>query len=353
LMLEYREIEIDGYERVVEAVDLDAGLHAFIAVHDTTMGPSLGGTRIYPYATREDALTDALRLAKGMTYKSAMAEIGLGGGKSVIIADPSKDKNEKLILAFAEAVDSLQGIYICAEDMGTTVDDMALIRTKTKYVAALDRPNSSGDPSPYTAFGVYRGIQAVCSKLWQSDSVRGKKLAIQGLGSVGWKLGEMLYWHGAKLVIADVDEQRAEQFSRQFGAKVVPIDEILFEECDVLVPCAIGGIFNDKSIPQLKCRAIAGAANNQLLEEKHGELLKERGILYAPDYVINAGGIINVAVELDTSGYEANMAWEKVNNLFEVLLSVFNIAEKRSISTSEAANDLAEHKLRYGIGKRS
>ncbi len=352
LMLEYTEIPVEGYEKVIEAVDVDAGLHAYIAIHDTTMGPSLGGTRIYPYSSNEEALTDALRLAKGMTYKSAMAEIGLGGGKSVIIADPAKEKSEELLLAFATAVDSLKGKYICAEDMGTSVEDMALISTKTSYVVALDSKTSSGDPSPFTAFGTYRGMQAVAFKLWESESLRNRQVAIQGLGNVGWKLGEQLFWAGAKLVVADVNGDRAAEFGHQFGAQVVSTDEILFTECDILAPCAMGGVFNDQTIPKLRCAAVAGAANNQLLEEKHGEELMKRGILYAPDYVINAGGIINVSVELDPGGYNARIAWKKVEALYEVLLSVFNIATKRKIPTSEAANDLAEHKLRYRIGQR-
>lgn len=353
LMLEYKEIPVEGYEKVLEATDTERGLHAFIAIHDTTMGPSLGGTRIYPYENKEEALTDVLRLSKGMTYKSAMAEIGLGGGKSVIIADPSQEKTEDLLIAFAEAVDSLHGKYICAEDMGTTVKDMELISTRTKHVAALDKSNSSGDPSPYTAFGVFRGIQAVAYKLWGSVRLEGRTIALQGLGNVGWKLGEMLYWNGVKLVVADVARERCERFAQQFGAAVVSTDEILSVDCDILAPCAMGGILNDDTIPDLTCAAVAGGANNQLLEERHGDDLRERGILYAPDYVINAGGIINVSIELEPGGYNPRSAWKKVNGLYEVMLSVLNISQKRNISTSEAANELAEHKLRYGIGKRS
>ncbi len=353
LMLECREIPVEGYEKVVEAIDKEAGLHSFIAVHSTQMGPSLGGTRIYPYESTEEALTDALRLSKGMTYKSAMAELGLGGGKSVIIADPSKEKTEDLLRAFGKAVDTLKGMYICAEDMGTSVEDMALIKSVTPYVVALAEAQSSGDPSRFTAYGTFRGIQAVAYKLWGTNSLEGKSIAIQGLGSVGAKLARILFWEGAKLIVADVNDEVTAEVAEKYSATVLPTDEIAYAECDIFAPCAMGGILNDESIPKLKCQAVAGAANNQLLEPRHGEELMNRGILYAPDFVVNAGGIINVAVELEPGGYNAVTARQKVDHLYQVLISVFNIAEKRKIPTSVAADDLAEHKLRYGIGKRN
>ena len=352
MMLKCRDISVEGYERVIEAVDDEVGLHSFIAIHNTKLGPSLGGTRIYPYTSSKEALNDALRLSRGMTYKSAMAEIGLGGGKSVIIADPKSEKTEELLLAFAKAVDSLQGLYICAEDMGSTVEDMALIRTRTPYVAALAQKSSSGDPSPYTAWGCYRGVQAVASQLWGSESLENRTVAIQGLGAVGMRLAEFLYWGGARLTVADVDHEVLDYAHRTFGAKVVSSDDILKEKCDVLAPCAMGGIINSKTIPELRCQAVAGSANNQLLEPKDGETLMKKGILYAPDFVINAGGIINVAVELSRDGYDPIVARKKVDTLYEVLMSVFNISKKRKISTSQAADELAEHKLQSGIGRR-
>jgi leucine dehydrogenase len=352
LVLECREIPVEGYEKVIEAIDKASGLHSFIAVHSTRMGPSLGGTRIYPYSSAEEAFTDVLRLSKGMTYKSAMAEIGLGGGKSVIIADPLTQKSDALLRAFGKAVDSLGGSYICAEDMGTSVDDMATIKSVTPFVVALAETESSGDPSRFTAYGVLRGIQATARHIWGSDSLQGKVVAVQGLGSVGAKLARFLFWEGAQLIVTDVDFARTADIAGRYGARVVGIDEILSVPCDILAPCALGGVLNDQTIPQLKCRAVAGAANNQLLEPKHGEDLVKRGILYAPDLVINGGGIINVSVELEAGGYDPVEARRRVDAIYQVLLSVYNIAEKRKISSSRAADDLAEHKLRYGIGRR-
>lgn len=353
MTLEIKDIEVEGYEHVIEARDPSVGLHAIIAVHNTTMGPSLGGTRMYPYQSTEEALTDALRLSKGMTYKSAVAEIGLGGGKSVIIGDPRKDKTPELLTSFAHAINSLNGTYICAEDMGTTLEDMATIRKTTRWVSALPDSKSSGDPSRFTAWGCYRGIKAVSQSLWNTRKLRDRTIAIQGLGSVGAKLAEALFWEGARLILSDVDPEVAEAVAKPLGAQIAAPDEILHVACDILAPCAIGGILNDETIPRLQCTAVAGGANNQLLEERHGRVLMDRGILYAPDFVINAGGIINVACELEPEGYDPRLAREKVATIYQTLISVFEVAERRNISTSQAANDLARHKLQYGIGKRS
>lgn len=352
MTLDIQDIQVDDYEQVVEARDAQSGLHCFIAIHDTSLGPSLGGTRIYPYASRDDALTDVLRLAKGMTYKSAVTELGLGGGKSVILADPKTQKTEELLRAFGRVVDSLSGRYICAEDMGSTLEDMGTIHGVTNYVAALSNEGSSGDPSPYTAWGVFRGMQAVTQKLWGTDSLEGRRIALQGLGAVGAKLLDYLYWHGAQLVISDIDNERAQALAKHYGVDSVDTQEIYEVDCDIFAPCAMGGIINDKTIPNFRCRAIAGAANNQLLRPENGLMLRNAGILYAPDFVINAGGIMNVAVELDAGGYNPLRARDKVRGIYQLLMSVFTISEKRRIPTSAAADELAEHKLRYSIGKR-
>ena len=351
--LEITELQEPGYERVIEARDSESGLHAIIAVHSTEMGPALGGTRMYPYKSREEALTDVLRLSRGMTYKSAVAEIGLGGGKSVIIGDPKTLKSEALLLAFAQAVDSLGGKYICAEDMGTTLEDMATIRRGTRWVTALPSKKSSGDPSRFTAWGCYRGIKAVSQWLWNTRVLRDRTIAIQGLGSVGFKLAEHLFWEGARLIVADIDHDHAKRVGKALGAQVTTTDDILHVPCDILSPCAIGGILNKDTIPRLHCTAVAGAANNQLLTQQDGAELMQRGILYAPDFVINSGGIINVACELEPEGYDPCLAREKVATIYDTLLNVFEVSERRNIPTSVASDELAKHKLQYGIGRRS
>jgi leucine dehydrogenase len=351
-MLKVKELHTNGYEKVIEAIDLDAKLHCIIAIHNTTLGPSLGGTRIYPYKSVSEALDDALRLSKGMTYKSAIAELGLGGGKSVIIADPRKDKNEKLLAAFAEAVDSLHGMYICAEDVGTDTEDMLVISKYTPYVAALPTRQSSGDPSPFTAWGIFRGMQAVGLRAWNSLSLRGKTICIQGLGKVGFKLADFLFWHGARLFVSDIDEEKVKQAIKYYGAQRVNPENVYSTPCDIFVPCAMGGIVNDETIDQFRCRAIAGSANNQLLHSKHGLALLEKKILYAPDFVINSGGIINASIEFEPERYNPVLARQKVDHIFETLLEIFNRSHMQKRSTSEIAIELAEYKISSKIGKR-
>lgn len=351
--LSFREILIDGYEQVVEVTCEESGLHAIIAIHDTRLGPAVGGIRAYPYAKFEDALTDVLRLSRGMTYKAAVAQTGTGGGKSVIIVDHTKPKPEKLLFAFAEAVNAFEGHYICAEDMGMPLADLGVIRKKTRYAVGLPHPLSSGDPSPFTVWGGIRGIQAVCKKLWGSDSLQRRTVAIQGLGSTGMKLAHHLFWMGAKLIVADLDGSRTGQAAKQFGAKVVSAEKILEQECDIFAPCAIGAILNSKTIPKLRCAAIAGIANNQLLDEGDGDALKERNILYAPDYVINGGGLYNVCVELYKEGYNPVVAREHVNHIYSHLLEIFALAETRNLSTDKIAAEIAENNLEKGIGKRT
>lgn len=351
-MLKIKEIKISGYEKVVEGIDPARGLHCIIAVHSTALGPSLGGTRIYPYSTPDLALNDVLRLSKAMTYKSAVAEDGLGGGKSVIIADPHKNKSAELLHAYAEVVDSLQGMYIAAEDVGSTIQDMAIIRQRTPYVAALPGDKSSGDPSFYTAHGVLKGIQAVAKKIWHTRSLRKRKIAIQGLGSVGAKVAALLFWEGADLIVSDLNPTITHQHWHDFGATIVGKEEIYNVECDIFCPCALGGIINNTTIPLLRCKAVAGSANNQLEREQNAFELMERGIVYAPDYIINSGGIINAAAEFEEGGYNPRLARDKVNHIYDTLLNIFHRAESEKKPTSVVANEIAEHNIKNKIGKR-
>jgi len=350
--LEIQELEIDGYEKVIHAIHSGTGLNCFIAIHDTTLGPAMGGTRIFPYENEKKALEDALLLAKAMTYKSALAETGLGGGKAVIIANPEAVKTKSFLHSYAEVVNHLKGLYIAAEDVGTTIHDMAIISEKTPYMAALPTVGCSGDPSRFTARGVYWGIKAAAKTLWGSDSLIGKRIAIQGLGNVGAKLSRHLFWEGAILYVADLDELQVENICREYSAKRVEKDEILSMECDIFSPCAMGGILNDKSILALNCQVVAGSANNQLQNEHNGHDLMLREILYAPDFVINAGGIINAAIEFDEGGYSARRSMAKTNRIYDTLLSIFETSQAQGKSTVQVALELAEYKLKNKIGKR-
>lgn len=352
-MLSIKEISLPGYHKVIEVIDPDVGLDGFIAVHDLTLGPALGGMRMYPYATREDALNDALRLAKSMTDKSAAAEIGLGGGKSVLIGDPHTQKTESLLTAFAEGVNYLKGEYIIAEDVGTDPQDMMIIRKKTPYVAALPIGKSSGDPSPFTAWGVFRGIQAVAQKLWGSQSLKKKRILIQGLGHVGSQLAGFLFWEGAELIFCDIDSDLVKKLALFYGAKIVDPKKVYAEECDIFSPCALGGVVNDKTLPVLRCKGIAGSANNQLITPECGLELTKRGILYAPDYIINSGGVINASIEFEPSGYDPKIARDRVDHIYDRLLLIFNLAEKEKKPTSQVADEIAAHNLKHLIGKRT
>lgn len=351
--LQYRELSISGYEKVIEIKCENSKLHAIIALHNTTLGPALGGIRVYPYATFEQALTDALRLSEGMTHKAALAQTGTGGGKSVIIHDPLKGKPEALLEAFGEAIESLNGLYIGAEDVGMGVQDLDVIRRKTTHLVGMNHPKSSGDPSPYTSRGAFKCIQAVCKKIWKDSSPRDKTVAIQGLGSVGMKLARMLFWEGAKLIVTDVDQKRVEQAVSEFGASGVRPEEIYGVKCDIFSPCAMGGILNPQTIPQLKCVAVAGLANNQLLTAADGESLHQRKILYAPDFAINAGGLINVCAELEEGGYSPSTARDQVDRLYDLLLFLFTLAEERGESTTRVVKQIVEDNLKKGLSKRT
>lgn len=349
--LTYNELTIEGYERVVEIKN--EGLHAIIAIHNTKLGPALGGIRAYPYSSFEQGLNDVLRLAKGMTYKAAVAQTGTGGGKSVIFADNTVPKSKEMLLEFAEAVNTFHGEYICAEDVGMHVADLETVCRGTPYAVGLPKPKSSGDPSRFTAYGGFRGIQAVCKKLWGTESAAGRTFAIQGLGSVGMKVANHLFWQGANLIVADINPHFVDKAVTEFGAKAVSPKEILSTPCDVLVPCALGAILNPTSIPNLRCQAVAGLANNQLLSDKDGDELFRRGILYAPDYVINAGGLLAVCVEIEPEGFNPNIAKKHTDRIFDLLSAIFHQAEERGLSTNQVAKEIAEYNLEHGVGKRT
>ncbi|MGR3973760.1 MAG: Glu/Leu/Phe/Val dehydrogenase dimerization domain-containing protein [Candidatus Rhabdochlamydia sp.] len=349
--LELKEIGVKGYEKVVVVSEERVNLKGIICIHSTLLGPALGGTRIYPYPNFEAALTDATRLAKGMTYKSALAEAGLGGGKSVIICNP-KQKTPEMLIAFAQAVHRLEGLYTGAEDSGCSLSDVTLMAQYTPYFVGIAHEKSSGDPSTFTAWGTYRGIQAALQVTQKNPSVRGKRIAIQGLGNVGAALAEILFWAGAKLIVSDIDWEKTQRIAKKFGAQPCPADDILGSECDVLAPCAMGGILNSQTISQLRCQAIAGCANNQLLHDSDADTIRQRGILYTPDFVINAGGLINVSIELEHEGYDPIKARTKVHGLFDQLMHLFEIAEQNKCSTHQAALSLGDYRLKYGIGKR-
>ncbi len=338
-----------GYERVVRCEDPPSGLKAMIAVHNTALGPALGGMRMWPYRSWDEASFDVLRLAKGMTYKSAVADTGLGGGKSVILGNPKTDKSEALFRAMGRLIESLGGKYITAEDVGTTVEDMVAVRKETRWVTGLPRNlGSSGDPSPWTALGVFRGQKACLEEVFGNGDFAGRTVAIQGLGHVGVYLAEHLHAAGARIVVCDVAPERVKEAATRFGAQVTSPDAIYDVPCDIFAPCALGAILHDETLRRLRTKIIAGAANNVLLREEHGDRLREMGVLYAPDYVINAGGIINVSIEIEPGGYDEARSRRKVENIYEALKTVFRMSRERNISTNRASNLLAEERLAKG-----
>jgi leucine dehydrogenase len=332
------------YGEVHFKFDKATGLKAIIAIHDSRLGPALGGCRFIEYDTDEDAVVDALRLARGMTYKAALAGLGHGGGKSVIIRPKSHFDRVALFRAFGKFVDDLGGHYITAEDSGTGLEDMEVIRTMTKSVTGVDvARGGSGDPSPFTALGVRRGIEACVKYQLKKDSLEGVHVAVQGVGHVGYYLCKELHASGAKISVADVDALKAERAQREFGASIVPLENIAAIECDVYAPCALGSALNDHSIPRLKAKIVAGAANNQLAQPRHGDDLHARGILYAPDYAINAGGLVNVAQEV--LGYDAQKAREKTLQIFDTIWEIADRSAKTHAPTYKIADMLVEEKL--------
>jgi leucine dehydrogenase len=332
------------HEQVIFCHDPDSGLDSIIAIHDTSLGPALGGTRMWPYRTTEEALIDVLRLSEGMTYKASVAGLALGGGKAVILGDPRVDKTEALLRAHGRFVNTLGGRYITAEDVGITVQDMEYVYQETEWVTGIkSKPLGSGDPSPVTAYGVYHGIRASCNWKLGSSDLEGVRVAVQGLGAVGYHLCEYLADDGAILTVNDIDENKVNRAVEDFGATAISSEEIYDVECHVFAPCALGAVINDATIPRFRCLVIAGAANNQLAEARHGEDLEEKGILYAPDYVINAGGLINVYGEI--AGYGLRRAKEKAAEIYDTLLSIYEIAEEEGIPTYKAADRLAQQRL--------
>ncbi|MDS9471119.1 Glu/Leu/Phe/Val dehydrogenase [Sporosarcina pasteurii] len=340
----FKYMETYDFEQVVLCQDKNSGLKAIIAIHDTTLGPALGGARMWTYASEDEAIEDALRLARGMTYKNAAAGLNLGGGKTVIIGDPKTDKNEEMFRAFGRYIESLNGRYITAEDVGTTEADMDLIHLETDYVTGVSAEfGSSGNPSPVTAYGIYVGMKAAAKEAFGSDSLEGKTIAVQGVGNVAYTLCEHLYEEGAKLVVTDINEEAVQRAVDAFGATAVGIDEIYSQEVDIFAPCALGAVINDDTIPQLKCKVIAGSANNQLKEDRHGDQIHEMGIIYAPDYVINSGGVINVADEL--VGYNRERALKRVAGIYDTIGEIFKISKRDNIPTYKAADRLAEERI--------
>jgi leucine dehydrogenase len=341
--MEITRVNVPGYEEVYRALDPKVGLRALIAVHDTTLGPALGGCRMWHFSREDDALTDVLRLAKGMTYKSAVARTGLGGGKCIVIGDPKTQKTPELFRAMGRFVHTLGGRYITAEDVGTNESDMTAMREATPYVTGLPRAKGgSGDPSPFTSMGVFLGIKACVEEALDRGDFKGLTVAVQGVGNVGRGVAKQLAEAGAKLVIADVNESRARAVAKEFGAEVEDTNKIHAVKCDVFSPNALGAVLNDRTIPQIQAKVVAGGANNQLAEDRHGEELLRRGILYAPDFVINAGGIINVSCEFLPNGYDEPASLAKVNNIYKAVKDVVATSRAQSIPTSQAAVVLAE-----------
>jgi leucine dehydrogenase len=338
-------IEEREHEQVVFCSDQKSGLRAIIAIHNTSLGPALGGTRMWAYTSNQDALTDVLRLSRGMTYKASVAGLNLGGGKAVIIGDPNKDKTEALFRAFGRYVEGLAGRYITAEDVGTAVRDMEYVRMETKYVTGIDKAlGGSGDPSPVTGFGVYVGMKASMKELTGSDSLRGKKIAVQGAGHVAEYLCKHVAKEGAKIVISDIYGDKAKKVAEGVKAEVVEPEKIYDVDADIFCPCALGAIVNDDTIPRFKFKIIAGGANNQLADEaKHGKALMEKGIMYAPDYAINAGGLINVYNELE--GYSQERAMKQAEGIYDTMLRIYSISKQNNIPTYEASNKLAEQRV--------
>lgn len=343
------QMEAAGHEQVSYFFDEKTGLKAIIAIHSTRLGPALGGCRVWPYESEAAALTDVLRLSRGMTYKNAAMGLDLGGGKAVIIADSRTGKTQALFEAFGRAVERLGGRYITAEDVGTEPEDMVAVRSQTTHVAGL--PDTSGDPSPVTAFGVFNGMKAALEHAFGNGNLAGRRVAVQGLGAVGMHLCEHLHEAGAQLIVTDIAQGRIDQAVQKLGATAVASSDIYDVDCDVFSPCALGAVINDSTLPRLKARVIAGSANNQLAEPRHADELKKRGIVYAPDFIINGGGVINVAAELEPGGYDRDRAFARVALIGEKVAKALKLADERGISADAAASQMAEERLKAAPGR--
>jgi glutamate dehydrogenase/leucine dehydrogenase len=335
-----------GCEALHLASDPATGMRAIVAVHSTVLGPSLGGTRFRPYADEREAALDVCRLARGMTYKHAACGNDQGGGKAVLIGDPATLRSDDLLRAYGRFLHRLGGVYLTAEDVGTTQADMDFLRSVTPYVTGTSASlGGSGDPSPATAWGVLHAMGAVADRLWGSPSLEGRHVVIVGVGKVGAALADHLHEAGVRLTVADVRAEAAEAVASRLGAAVVAPDEALAVECDVLSPCALGGLLSAATIPALRCAAVCGAANNQLATDDDGERLAAASVLYAPDYVVNAGGVVNIADETAAGGYDRQRAWARVAQIGDTLLRVFEIADRDGLTPAAAADRLAEERL--------
>lgn len=341
----FGQLSFDDHEEIVFCYDKDSGLKAIIGVHNTVLGPALGGTRMWNYANEWEALNDVLRLSRGMTYKSAITGLDLGGGKAVIIGDSKKDKTPEMIKKFGEYVNTLGGKYITAEDVGSTTQDMDMIRDITPYVTGISESRGgSGNPSPVTAYGVFMGLKAATKHQFGSDALQGKRVLVQGIGHVGETLVDYLTKEGAVVQIIDINEARVKEVSEKYGATIFTGSDIYSADVDIYSPCALGATINDDTVNKIKAKVIAGAANNQLANDKvHGQILKDRGISYAPDFLINAGGIINVYGEI--VGYGKEEAMRRTENIYNTTLEIFLYAEKNNITTQQAAMKIAQDRI--------
>ena len=337
----FRTMKDLDHEQLVFCHEPSIGYRGLIAIHNTTLGPALGGTRFWQYKTEEEAVIDALRLARGMTYKAAVAGLGLGGGKSVIIADPKITDREAIFRAHGRFVETLKGRYITAEDVGTSPADMDYIHLETRHVVGLQ--GRSGDPSPVTAHGVYRGVKASAKWVYGADDLAGRTVAVQGAGHVGYYLCKYLADEGARLVVTDIVKERVDRICDEFRARPVASEEIYGVDADIFAPCALGAVVNDRTLPLLQVKIIAGGANNVLAEPRHGDELEKKGILYAPDYVINAGGLINVNSEL--MGWSLERAFKKAGEIYDTMLRVYELAKSEKLPTYKAADRLAEKRI--------
>ncbi len=343
-MIIFQRMEEYDYEEMIFFQDRETGLKSIVAIHDTTLGPALGGCRFWQFSSERAAINDVLRLARGMTYKASVAGLNLGGGKSVILGNPKTHKTEALLRAFGRFIQTLRGRYIVAEDVGTTTDDMRIIHRETRYVAGLKSVRGgSGDPSPVTAYGLLHGMQACAKEVFGTRELAGMTVAIQGAGHVGYNLAKYLKKEGARIIVTDLYKKSAKRVMDKFGAEYVEPEKIYSVKCDVFSPCALGGILDDKNIRRLKCKIVAGSANNQLKTGRHGEALVRRGILYAPDFVINSGGLINVADEM--RGYNRSRAMHKAARIYNAVARVIKIAREEGVPPHVAADRMAERRI--------
>lgn len=340
----FETLDTTGHEQVVFCHNKNAGLKAIIAIHDTTLGPALGGTRMWPYRNEDEALNDVLRLSRGMTYKNAVAGLDIGGGKAVIIGNPATDKSEALFRAFGKFVDSLGGRYITAEDVGIDVNDMEYVFRETEYVTGVHQVHGgSGDPSPFTAYGTLQGLMATLQRAYGDEEVGKYSYAVQGLGHVGMEFVKLLKERGAKIFVTDINQELVDRAVNDYGAEAVGLDDIYDVAADVYSPCALGGTVNEQTLPRIKAKVICGAANNQLANNAIGDEVEKRGIVYAPDYAVNAGGVMNVALELD--GYNRERAMRMMRTIYHNLARIYEISERDGIPTYKAADRLAEERI--------